>query len=1041
MAKRARGLAATGELRDAIELGQQALALAKSQYGPRDQYVAYILDDLATWHYRQQRTEEALALATEAVDIIRTARPESSPEVATLVNNLGTIHAALGQLPRALVLYEESYAALVKSVGPKHPLAVQTARNAGTACMELSRFDDARKYFGAALEANRALHGEQAVATARAYLDLADASLRQEHPKEAAELAARALRIVDAQPSASPADSAAVRIKLAQIDIRESRLAAAKAKLNDALQRAGPQADPLLRASILYQLGWIHILRREALEADRVYREVLALYRAAVGPRHPAVARTLHSLAIVQQDLGQQDAATSYYEQAIGIFSGSLGESDPSVAATRLEFASLLAEWNRPAEAIEQARQALRILDRLPGRWEVKRGYATAVLALAQHKAGDLEEASRSYLVALKLISDVRGERSSDLPPGLTDLGRIYRAQGRLDDAERFLRRAVAIREQDGAATAAGLAESLSELSRVRMAKGEPIEALDLARRAVSIADGRRELAQRSLSAAALAEQRQARGLFEHFLRVGWANGPSNRDELAREMFTVAQLPHLTGTSAAISRMAVRLSTGDASLEQLVREREDAVDEWRALDRALVDQLIRASDRLGELPADSLRRSGELVRRIETMDERLSREFPRYAELTAPSAVAATAVQPLLNADEALLLHVTAADGTFLFLLTRRGLKLARTELGSAELQAAVESLRRGLDLQSIRRLDQLPPFDTFSAHLLYRPIMQPFEQELTEVKHIVAVLDRAMQNLPLALLLRKPSAPPARFSEFSALDFLGRRFAFSVVPSASAFVVLRASAESPRARKPFVGFADPDFRGSGTRASAALASRSTTRPDPEALRSRLAPLPETRGEVTRLARLLQAPQADLHFGTQASEAMVKRTDLSRYRIVAFATHGLLAGEFRGLAEPALVLSPPAQGTEVDDGLLTASEIAALRLNAEWVLLSACNTAAPAGDSGAEGLSGLARAFFYAGSRALLVSHWWVASDATALLTTGAIDALVKEPAIGRAEALRRATLPLMEGRVRAQFAHPAFWAPFVNVGEGGSLR
>ena len=137
-------------------------------------------------------------------------------------------------------------------------------------------------------------------------------------------------------------------------------------------------------------------------------------------------------------------------------------------------------------------------------------------------------------------------------------------------------------------------------------------------------------------------------------------------------------------------------------------------------------------------------------------------------------------------------------------------------------------------------------------------------------------------------------------------------------------------------------------------------------------------------------------------------------------------------------AEPALLLTPPQTATAEDDGLLTASEIAQLKLDAEWVVLSACNTAAGESDKpGAEALSGLARAFFYAGARALLVSHWAVNSDATVKLITKAFEELKADPRIGRAEALRRSTLALIaagEG-----YAHPANWAPFVVVGEGAN--
>ena len=153
-----------------------------------------------------------------------------------------------------------------------------------------------------------------------------------------------------------------------------------------------------------------------------------------------------------------------------------------------------------------------------------------------------------------------------------------------------------------------------------------------------------------------------------------------------------------------------------------------------------------------------------------------------------------------------------------------------------------------------------------------------------------------------------------------------------------------------------------------------------------------------------------------------------------------FATHGLLAGQLSGTTEPGLILTPPVEATEEDDGYLSAGEIAALKLEADWVILSACNTAGAGGESGAEALSGLARAFFYAQARALIVSHWEVDSDATVKLITAAVGALAKEPAIGRGEALRQAMLALID-QGEPQQAHPAYWAPFVVVGEGGAGR
>jgi CHAT domain-containing protein len=197
---------------------------------------------------------------------------------------------------------------------------------------------------------------------------------------------------------------------------------------------------------------------------------------------------------------------------------------------------------------------------------------------------------------------------------------------------------------------------------------------------------------------------------------------------------------------------------------------------------------------------------------------------------------------------------------------------------------------------------------------------------------------------------------------------------------------------------------------------------------------------PETADELCAVAKTLGAAESDILLGARASERAIKRLSevgkLREYRVLHFATHGALAGEVTGSTEPGLLLTPPDAGTQADDGYLSASEVAGLNLDAEWVILSACNTAA--GDAkNAEALSGLARAFFYAGARSLLVSHWYVDSYATVRLITKAFAEIKANPNIGRGEALRRSMRTLFESGDDIA-AHPANWAPFVVVGEGG---
>jgi CHAT domain-containing protein len=294
------------------------------------------------------------------------------------------------------------------------------------------------------------------------------------------------------------------------------------------------------------------------------------------------------------------------------------------------------------------------------------------------------------------------------------------------------------------------------------------------------------------------------------------------------------------------------------------------------------------------------------------------------------------------------------------------------------------------------------------------------------------------------------------------------------VLPSVGSLAALRRLPPS-QAAAPYVGFGNPLLDGGKPDGAPAKLARAKQRCPLtlEGLRQRVAesaghvlpglatlfrggvnvaalqaldPLPETADELCAVAKALGAlgNEADtVWLGARATEANVKALSrsgrLAQYRVLHFATHGLLADESEAIlatgAEPALLLTPPEAGaTEEDNGLLTASEVAQLELDADWVVLSACNTAA--GEKGnAEALSGLARAFFYAKARALLVSHWYVSSDAAVKLTTAAFEELRANPRLGRAEAFRRSMARLITAG-RPWERQPEHWAPFVLVGE-----
>jgi CHAT domain-containing protein len=422
------------------------------------------------------------------------------------------------------------------------------------------------------------------------------------------------------------------------------------------------------------------------------------------------------------------------------------------------------------------------------------------------------------------------------------------------------------------------------------------------------------------------------------------------------------------------------------------------------------------------------------------------------------------------------------------WVVTKQASNWVSIQFGSHSLRERVARLRCGLDraewdgdsksrcadLLAInpenapKETDPLP-FDLVSSHALFEALFGQIAH-LIKDKQLLIVPSGPLTRLPFHVLVtQKPDQFLFGTKALGRAAWFAKANSITILPAVSSLKVLRERVKPSRATKALIAFGNPlldgrDYR-DGPRAElsrarqqcpqaplprlARLTGRGADMPQRRGGLADLAniraqvPLPETADELCAVARSLGVPESEIRLGARASEREIKRlsdnSELANYRIVHLATHGALAGELKAGAEPGLILTPPDEATPEDDGYLSASEIAGLKLDANLVILSACNTAG--GEApGADALSGMARAFFYAGARSLLVSHWAVDSDSTVKLITKALAIMSADKSVGRAEAMRRSMLAMIESRDPKE-THPAHWAPFVVVGEGSGIN
>ena len=784
-------------------------------------------------------------------------------------------------------------------------------------------------------------------------------------------------------------------------------------------------------------------------------RRALAIFEKAFGPEHPAVAIVLNNLGALHEAQGLLVEAEPLYRRALAIDEKSFGPNHPSVARDLNNLGALLGASHRFPEAERLIRRAV-IID------------------------------EQSY-----------GPKHPDVARNLNNLARLLQATNREIEAIPLYQRALTILEMSYGSGHPTVANALNNLAWLHAELGDWTEAAQFHRRAKPImtaAPGREVDHDRSgLARASLLAN------FDAFRASARAVYNAGGQEVSEEGFELAQWGLQTTAGDALSQMSMRFAKGGGPLADHIRKQQDILarrqGELRRLDGAVGRADAKSVD-------DARATVAALDKALDAFDTQFATEFKEYAELANPKPLTVAATQKMLAPNEVLVLFLDVPqfdklpEESLAWVITKSDIRWVKSELGTEALTERVTALRCGLDdeewagierparcvkLLNVAKPEQKEPlpFSLGIAHELYQALFGSVE-DLIKDKHLLIVPSGPLTSLPFQVLVtEKPeTALPKSYAGYRNVAWLGRRQPLTVLPSVASLRALREFAKGGRASQDYIGYGDPVLVGDGS-------CRKTTPPEtcpsrgiavaqapnqvhqPRSRYSRrspiltevfsrgagseavlaqvrkLCPLEDTAYEIKCIAQSL--PKSKIRIRDEATVADIKALsdsgELATYRVVQFATHGLLAGDVelmtRLQGEPALVLTPPREPRDMDDnGLLTASKVAELKLNADWVVLSACNTAA-GNRLGAEALSGLARAFFYAGARALLVSHWPVYSDAAVRLTTKAFAEIEAHATVTRAEAMRRAMVALMDDASEEDNAHPSVWAPFV-VGEGG---
>lgn len=803
-------------------------------------------------------------------------------------------------------------------------------------------------------------------------------------------------------------------------------------------------------------------------DAEKAFRAALQLQEKSLGFGNPNTATTLARLAIQISDQGRFAEADVMFARAADL---STRSEDP-LAPARIAFYRALNLHNQgkdaqalplldTAEADFAARLSPEILNAKP---KPKRNAAAATLADALPDRDLVADPQvRGGLVG---VVEVRRYRSL-----------VLRGLNRADEAEQQLLSARTLAKGNDLRDPAETARLVRTSGTEAVYRNDPIVAAAefnqaAAYFAAALPRSRPLAETRLLQAAAISRnadtsgalaacedgigllRRESLGVQPNVLAscldtlAMAANAdPVHRQALLIAMFEAAQLAQGGVTSTQIAQATARLAEGsrDPKVGIAIRQRQDAQGNLAALERQR-DELTqpRTGTQGAVVDGTATVTPPELEQRIQAArnavaeaDAALQAASPNYGQLVQQVAPA-TEIFRLLRPGEAFVSMALTDKGGWTFVLHDSTVEVGPITAGSAAIEKLVQRVRFGEE----EKADHTPApfdFDADAAYALYKAVLGGVAPAIEGSKALVVAPTGPLLSVPFGMLLTGPGDA----KDLRHAPWLLRRATIAHVPAAANFVSLRKISGTSKASQAWFGFGD--FRLTSLPLARKSFPPNTCGDSADIFANRLPLLPSTVGELELARRGLGAPAQNVLLREAFTSAVVRKMPLKDYRILHFATHGLLPGELACLTEAAIVTSPSAGATDASGSFLTVSQVVELDLDAEAVILSACNSAggssSSGGNVGGESLSGLARAFFYAGARSLLVTHWTVNDVAIGYLVARSLQLVGANGDF--TGSIRQSQLEMIDGTggLPAEWAHPYFWAPLALIGDGGGKK